>query len=274
MSDLKQELIRSLVGDRYDASKLAEAKREFPGSLDRLRNVIFAKPSPRGDAYDVYRECSDVIDCLAYYVSLGAQATERMPGIRYHLTVCDRCPSRLGALEANTLSERNARLVLANQGWKRFTESSGESIKLSEKDIESGCQIGTWSLQPSRPPAFSFSSESHTIYPLTLSIRLPDSTAHINLNVTSVYQASEHRLIWQLILEMVSPSQTLPVYVALGDAIHQTTGYRALKVDRSVEFQILPPVNTYYCLYFEWKSITGQWQTKVERLPLLYEGES
>lgn len=273
MNELKQELIRSLVGDSYDAHRLMDATREFPGKLERLRDVILPKTPNPEDAYDVYSECPDVIDCLEYYLSLGAAAQERMPGIYHHLNVCDRCSSSLAALKASTLSEPKSTLLLAEQGWKWFTKNSDDSVKLSEIDVAQHHQIGAWSLRPSRSPATTFSSESHAIHPLSLSIDLPDNAAEVLLHVTSAYQSTEHRLMWQLLIEILDPAKTPILYVGLGDAISQTIGYRALRLDRAVDFQIAPPVHTFYCLYFEWKSVAGQWQTKIEKLPLLYKGD-
>jgi hypothetical protein len=100
---------------------------------------------------------------------------------------------------------------------------------------------------------------------------LPDHAAHINVKVVPEYLTSEHRHIWRLHLELDPTSTISVIYVAIGNAEHQTTGSRTLNVSRSVEFQLAPPTRDPYWVYFEWKTARGEWQTDKQELRLLDE---
>lgn len=90
----KDRIIQYLIGDNFDPVRLKEAIHELaktaPEELRQLQQSLLSED---------LGECGNVSEVLPYYLALGEDASNQMPGVQLHLQICDRCSVELNALK-------------------------------------------------------------------------------------------------------------------------------------------------------------------------------
>ncbi|ODS29813.1 MAG: hypothetical protein SCARUB_05085 [Candidatus Scalindua rubra] len=288
----KEEIVRFLIGVSFDNKKMSDAvhllAKQAPDVLEEIQHVISTESSETSSSG--VKECQDVIECLPDYLSLGKDASIRMPNIDSHLKACSNCSAYLSVLNevteqsaeweklSNQIAETEGFLVLFRKGWAWLRDKlSNLPLKeLTADDVETGRRIGDWILRPTPKVAIGGIRFPDDIkLPISLSIRLPDDVAVINLQVIPEYQTIEKKEIWNLICE-IDPSHKFKVSslgVGIGNKDRLTTGIRAICVKGPVSFILDPPVQESYWLYFEWQQPEGNWQVYKTDLRLLEASE-
>lgn len=188
-----------------------------------------------------------------YDVILLAAATQTLAGLD---------PDALTTFR-HSLSQRptaNRVLVLARQTWYWAVRAKEPAqFKLEERLSTMGEKLdnilGAWSLTESPPTSYAMPTGTQQP-PLGLATSLPDDAANITLHIIPNFLAANHQYVWELKFLFGQGSTIDTALVGIGDAEDNTTGYRILRENQPVTFQVPPPGTDSYWVYLRWKTDT------------------
>lgn len=261
--------------------------------LARWMSGFGDKPSPGEDVIDMASMltgdadpdpsggCEFVSASLAEYAELSEEAAKsEMPQVAAHLQSCPECSEELALLKemfsghgdwvklaaaVGGIEPRRLLVAIANT-WHWLTEAQDPPVGLKQEDLTLGRGLGGWILLPQRAEVMALSRGQGILSPLALTWEFTRG-ARINVIVTPEQLASTHRQMWRINFELAAGSSVQRVQLDLTTYQKQSRGMRALRPDRTVEYQVDPPVDGCYLATLIWEA-GGQEMESVLELPL------
>ena len=165
---------------------------------------------------------------------------------------------------SQSLGKAKNQLVLFKNAWCWVADELRERCE----ELNAGALIGDFFMRSISLAAGRLGRTSEVAPAISLSTKLPDDAAQINLTVRPEHSDTENKDVWHIHLELDPSSRVSKIKVGLGDKERRNTGMRTLQADKPEKYSEPPPIKSSYWLYFEWDSIEGKLQEHKVEIPL------